>query len=218
MWRCQWHDFLHQAIEKVLLQVWSFFDNSAKKSTAYAKAVLAVKQLSVNNRGKKKLRKRFQKECRSTWLSTEKVIKRVYEDYESLLQTLPSFSKKMEMQLLQQTSSLKFLGTVYLLQEVLPILGDLSWTFPQGEVCLASIAPAIEYTADPLDEVGQQREHLARLKEDLSQNGRLQRCKLPIISPHMEEQLKNLTIKYVDALKENIENRFEGNHKSLNCI
>ena len=32
------------------------------------------------------------------------------------------------------------------------------------------------------------------------------------MSPHMEEQLKILTIKYVDALKENIENRFEGIH------
>lgn len=48
-------------VEKVLLQVWSFFYNSAKKSTAYAKAVLAVKQLSVSNRGKKKLRKQFQR-------------------------------------------------------------------------------------------------------------------------------------------------------------
>ena len=86
--------------------MWSFFDNSTKKSTAYAKAVLAVKQLSVSNRGKKKLRKRFQKACRSKWLSTEKAIG-VYEDYESLLQTLPEFAKKMEKQLLHQTSNLK---------------------------------------------------------------------------------------------------------------
>lgn len=59
---------------------------------------------------------------------------------------------------------------------------------------------------------------MARLKEDLSKNGRLQRCKLTIMSPCMEEQLKNLTIKYVDALKENIENRFEGNLKVLTVI
>ena len=45
-----------QEAEKVLLQLWSFFDHSAKKSAAYAKAVFAVKQLSVSNRGKKKLR------------------------------------------------------------------------------------------------------------------------------------------------------------------
>lgn len=31
----------------------------------------------------------------------------------------------------------------------------------------------------------------------------------------MEEQFKNLIIKYVDVLKENIEKRFEGNFKVL---
>ena len=61
-------------VEKVLIQVWSFFDSSAKESAAYAKALLAVKQLSVSNRGKKKLRKKLQKACRSRWLSTEKAI------------------------------------------------------------------------------------------------------------------------------------------------
>ena len=44
-------------VEKVLLQLWSFFENSAKKNAAYAKAVLTIKQLSVSNRGKKKVRK-----------------------------------------------------------------------------------------------------------------------------------------------------------------
>ena len=34
----------------------------------------------------------------------------------------------------------------------------------------------------------------------------------------MEEQLKKLTIKYVNALKENIENRFEGNLKVLTAF
>ena len=113
------------------------------------------------------------------------------------------------------SKQLKFLGMVYLLQEVLPILGHLSKTFQEGEACLASIAPAIEYTTDRLDEIGGQSKHLARLKEDLSENGRLQRCDLPRMTPHMEEQLKNLTRRYVDALKENIENTFDGNLKVL---
>ena len=78
-----------------------------------------------------------------------------------LLQTLRVFKEDEDATatgLLQQKTKLKFLGTVYLLREVLPILGHLSKTFQQGEVCLASIAPAIEYRADPFGEVGQQRE------------------------------------------------------------
>ena len=121
------------------------------RSAAYANTVLAVKLLSVSNRGKKKLRKKFQKACRSRWLSTEKAIEGVYEDYEPLLQTLQVFKEDGDATatgLLQQTSNLKFLGTVYLLREVLPVFGHLSKTLQQGEVCLASIAPAIEYIAD----------------------------------------------------------------------
>ena len=101
---------------------------------------------------------------------------------------------------------------------MLPILGHLSKTFQEGEICLASIAPAIEYTVDRLNDVGLQRKHLARLKEDLSENGRLQRCDLPNVTPHMEEQLNSLTTKYVDALKENIQNRFDGNLKVLTAF
>lgn len=125
-------------VENVLLQLWSFFDHSAKKSAVYAKAVLAVKQLSVSNRGKKKLRKRFQKVCRSRWLLTEQAIEAVCEDYEAFLQTLQVFKEGGVVTatgLLQQTSKLKFLGTVYLLQEVLRILGHLSKTFQEGEAC-----------------------------------------------------------------------------------
>ena len=210
-----------KVVEKVLLQLWSFFENSAKKNASYAKAVLTIKQLSVSNRGQKKLRKRFQKACRSRWLSTEKAIEGIYEDYEALVQTLRVFKESGDATatgLLQQTSNLKFLGTVYLLHEVLPILGHLSKTFQEGEVCLASIAPAIEYTADRLDDVCHQHKHLARLKEDLTDNGRLQRCDLPSLTPHMEEQLKSLTTRYLDALKENIENRFDGNLKVLTAF
>ena len=205
-------------VEKILLQLWSFFHHSAKKSASYTKAVQTVKQLSASNGGKKKLQKRLQKACRTRWLSTEKAIEGVYEDYEALLQTLRVFQESRDTTatgLLQQTCSLKFLGTAYLLQEVLPILSHLSKTFQEGEICLASIAPVIEYTVDRLNDVGHQRKHLARLKDDLSENGRLQRCDLPSMTPHMEEQLNSLTTKYVDALKENIQNRFDGNLKVL---
>ena len=202
-------------VEKILLQLWSFFHHSAKKSASYTKAMQTVKQLSASNGGKKKLQKRFQKACRTRWLSTEKAIEGVYE---ALLQTLRVFQESRDTTatgLLQQTCSLKFLGTAYLLQEVLPVLNHLSKTFQEGEICLASIAPVIEYTVDRLNDVGHQRKHLARLKDDLSENGRLQRCDLPSMTPHMEEQLNSLTTKYVDALKENIQNRFDGNLKVL---
>ena len=50
-----------QQVEKILYQPWSFFDNSAKKSAAYAKAVLTVKSLNLSRQGKKKIKTRIQK-------------------------------------------------------------------------------------------------------------------------------------------------------------
>ena len=47
-------------------------------------------------------------------------------------------------------------------------------------------------------------------KNDLKKDGRLSRCDLGIFRQFHENQLKNLT-KYIKALKENIQDRFNGN-------
>ena len=46
-------------VERILLQLWSFFDNSAKKSSAYAKSVISINEISISKKNKKNLRKRF---------------------------------------------------------------------------------------------------------------------------------------------------------------
>ena len=76
----------------------------------------------------------------------------------------------------------------------------------------------LHYTIDRLDEVASEFKHLARLKEDLSEKGRLQRCDLPSLTTDMEEPLKSLTTRYIAALKENIENRFDGNLQVLTAF
>jgi hypothetical protein len=75
-----------KTVEKVLLQLWTFFKNSAKRSAAYAKAAVAAKVLVVqNNKSKKVIAK---KACRTRWLSTDLAIKGVFEDFVPLTQTL----------------------------------------------------------------------------------------------------------------------------------
>ena len=59
----------------------------------------------------------------------ERAIDGVVEDFEALLQTLRVFKESNDataISLLHQISNLKFLGTVYLLHDVLPILGCTS--------------------------------------------------------------------------------------------
>ena len=51
----------------------------------------------------------------------------------------------------------------------------------------------------------------ADLKNDPKDDGRLNRCNLGIFSEFHKNQLKDLTTTYIKALKENIQDRFDGN-------
>lgn len=74
-------------MEKILIQLWSFFNNSAK-TTAYGKAVMAIKEIHLSAKGRKKVAKSFKKACRTRWLSMDRAIEGVFDDFEALFQTL----------------------------------------------------------------------------------------------------------------------------------
>lgn len=59
--------------------------------------------------------------------------------------------------------------------------------------------------------------HLDQVKKDLSEQGRLHRCDLSLTLT-IEQQLNNLTVKYIDALKDNIKNRFDGSLEVLTAF
>jgi len=42
-------------VEKILIQLWLLFHNSAKKLAAYAKTVVNYKQISLSTQGNKKI-------------------------------------------------------------------------------------------------------------------------------------------------------------------
>ena len=99
------------------MQLWKYFDNSAKRAAAYAKAVMNLKKVQVRTKKqKKRLRKRFKKACRTCWLSTEHSIDSVFEDYEALLQTLRIFKPGGDATAtgwLTEVGNIKFLGAVF---------------------------------------------------------------------------------------------------------
>lgn len=51
-----------KTVEKLLVQLWSFFKNSAKKTAAYAKESKAI---TLSEEGNKKVAKKFSKACRT---------------------------------------------------------------------------------------------------------------------------------------------------------
>lgn len=159
-----------KTVEKILLQLWSFFNNSAKNTPAYAKAVKESNAITLSKEGSKRLAKKFKKACRSRWLSTERAIHGVFENFTALTQTLRVLKEEGDASapgLLQQVSNIKFLGTVYLLQQVLPALSHLRRSFQGGNVSFAAIEPAIKFTIDEIKDVANQQKPLKQLKKDL---------------------------------------------------
>jgi hypothetical protein len=160
-------------VEKIILQLWKYFDNSAKRAAAYSKAVM--KKVHVRTKKeKKRLRKRFKNACRTRWLSIEQSlsIDSVFEDYEALLQTLRIFKEDGDATatgLLTQVGNIKFLGAVYLLHKTLPELSNLCKAFQKGAVSFAAVSPAVDYTLDELDNVANNFSFISDLKNDLKQ-------------------------------------------------
>lgn len=128
-----------------------------------------------------------------------------------LIQTLQIYSNDCDpvaINLITEIKSKKFVGAVYLLHEVLPILSHLSRAFQKGNISFAVIAPAVEFILEALKSVAEKQSPLECLRRDLAEDGRLHYSGLTPLTAHDETLLRNLTSKYVHALQDNIASRF----------
>ena len=211
-----------KVVEKVLVQLWTFFKNSAKRSATYAKAAVAAKALVVqNDKSKKVIAKKVKKACKTRWLSTDLEIRGVFEDFVPLTQTLGLY-KELEndstaIGLLKQTVNIQFLSVVYLLHTVLPALSRLSKAFQRETVSFSAIQPAIDYTLDQLAEIAAEEKPLRKLQKNLGEGGRLATREISLTAT-AESYLENLTVKYTDSLKDNINNRFSESLPALSAF
>lgn len=188
-----------KVVEKILVQLWSFFKNSSERSASYAKAAVAAKSLLVTSKeGKRVVAKKLKKACRTRWLSTEMAIQGIFQDFVPLTQTLRVFKEpkgdSTATGLLQQIANIKFLSVVYLMHEVLPLLSHLSKAFQRGTVSFSAIEPAIKYTTDQITEIATEKRPLLQLKKGLGEGGRLSGTELTL-TPSSESYLENLTVR-----------------------
>lgn len=198
-----------QEVERWLLQVWKFFDNSPKCLAAYLKIQMSVKQLQEPSKeAKDKCMWRLATATQTRWLSLGKAIKGVHRDYIPLMLTLKYFEEQdaQASGLLGKMHNAKFIGVVTIMNDILPILNRLSCTFQQGKFSFAHIQPALEKCFDDLMTL-QTEVPINEFQSDLSLNGRLRQAELTL-SDRNEQFLRNSLAKYVSSLKESIKNRF----------
>ena len=197
-------------IELWLRQLWKMFENSPKRMAMYMKVKLQVKSVDLSDKGKKIVGKKLKKACQTRWLSFYAATAALFEDYLAVLQTLRQLKDDdaIACGLLSKVKTAKFIGAIYILNAVLPILSSLSKTFQKGTINFSHIKPSIDYTLAKLNEVMQAKSPILDLKDLLPDSGRLQLSEVSL-TPAMEEQLFNLLAKYVRSLKENIHRRFD---------
>ena len=198
-------------MELWLRQLWKLFENSPKRTAALYEVQVNLSKLpSVSKKARTAVTRKLKKACKTRWLSFDAAVDAMFSEYVAVLQTLNNIANDpVAYGLLQKVKTVKFLGAIYILHEVLPILATLSKVFQKGSVNFSSIDPAIKYSLAKLTKIQVTNSPISRLKVDLSSAGRLRFVAEEIsFTQSKEQELKNLTAKYIMALTENIKIRF----------
>ena len=198
-------------VETILWQLWKIFENFPKKTSKYLKIQLAYKSLTqVTCSAKKIVLRKVRKSCRTRWLSLDRSVEGVYLDFVPHMQTLQHFSETdaVDAGLLSKMRTPKFIGAIYILNQVLPALSTLSKTFQKGTVNFARIKPAIKATQSAFDRVVEDNTVITQMQADLAEDGRLSLCGMNP-TPYQYREVTCLLSKYVVSLKKNIDHRFQ---------
>ena len=198
-------------VHNCLRQVWQLLENSPKKMATFIKIQANVNTVQLSTKGKKAVATKLQKACKTRWLSFEASVKSVKKCIYPLLLALKELGPESATAggLYKKMYSGYFLGTIYLLGEVLPILSTLSKTFQKGELSYAHIKGSIGYAKAQLNELiedAKKTEFIKNLTADL-RNGPLSATNVELTQSD-ERRLANLKVKYVTSLIQNIDKRF----------
>lgn len=209
-------------VETVVTQLWKLFENSPKRLACYLKVQQQLKSLQLNNeKSRKMVAKKLKKACDTRWLSFNSAIQSLYADFVAVLQTLKQLKQDPAQPaaygLLKKINKVKFIGAVYILKWVLPILANLSKSFQKGAINYASIKPSIDYSKDRLNDIKISEEPIKQLKQDLSDGGRLETLEL-VCTEGNAKDLQGLLQKYIKALVKNIDKRFKSSLPVLSAF
>ena len=147
-------------VETNLRQLWSLFEHS-NKTALYAKVQMDLTSLNLNENTKKAVVRKIQKACRTRWLLLGL---RLLND-----ERHDAAAKGLFMHL----NSFKFIGTIYILSQVIPILDTVFKIFQKGSVTFSHIAPNLAYAKMKLQEEALSRRAITDAVRDLQPNGRL---------------------------------------------
>ena len=151
-------------------------------------------------------------------MSFHKSIQAVRQQYEAILQTLNLLDKELNNAtahgLLPKIHTSKFLGAVYILKEVLPILSKMSTVFQKDALNFFLMAPVVSLTKEKLRNVGSKP--LENLKMDMKSFKEMS-SELKL-TDHQEREVQTMSEKFIEAPIQNIDRWFDDSSEILSAL
>ena len=192
-----------------LTQLWKLFEYSNKKLAAFIKTQINLINLKLLGNVKKKTAKKLKKACKTRWLSTESSVKSAIENYSAIVQTLMQLESACATSagLLKKCNTGKFLSTLFILNDILPILANISRSFQKSVVNFSRIKPCLEYAKAELEKLASSQTSEDKFREEIHQleeRGLLQFNMKDSVYTDMTKLKK----KYIASLVTHIDERF----------
>ena len=100
----------------------------------FLKCQLELKKVQLNHteEARKQLTKRLKKACQTQWLSFDASVTAALQSYEAILLSLQEIDDATAIGLIPKLKQMKFIGALYILNLILPVLASLSREFQAG--------------------------------------------------------------------------------------
>ena len=206
-----------QTIEVTLRQLWKWLEYP-KRCSAFLKVCVTLQKIKLANDEPAKQKKlstslavKIQK-ARRTRLSTGQSVSSICRNLVALMQTLRQFKDNdaTAQGLLQRMNNTKFVGTMLLMNAVLPHLNTLSKLFQKDHTCYTSIRTALESTKSRIAEIRTSLDLVSELQTAIQAGGDYASLDLELKEDgQVETFLKNLVVNYTTALERNLDRRFQ---------
>ena len=164
--------------------------------------------VQLTKRGSKKLNKRMKKACKTRWLSFDKSVVAILDEYKAVVQTLRVLDEEEKCPishgLLARITDFKFLAGLCMLEKVLPVLANLSKTFQYGSFNFSQTGPSISYAKWKLNKITENDDVITDLRKKIKDNSYEMLTPKLLESEFKIEAARGLVGGYITAMQKNI--------------
>nr|XP_033807729.1 zinc finger and BTB domain-containing protein 25 isoform X2 [Geotrypetes seraphini]XP_033807730.1 zinc finger and BTB domain-containing protein 25 isoform X2 [Geotrypetes seraphini]XP_033807731.1 zinc finger and BTB domain-containing protein 25 isoform X2 [Geotrypetes seraphini]XP_033807732.1 zinc finger and BTB domain-containing protein 25 isoform X2 [Geotrypetes seraphini]XP_033807733.1 zinc finger and BTB domain-containing protein 25 isoform X2 [Geotrypetes seraphini]XP_033807734.1 zinc len=198
-------------VEGWAAEIWRLFENSSAMAELYLEELVQARGVGeIGPDVKTSVKLVLQEKCKIRHSSFITSIMAVYNDYIALLNIFRTVQDAgaTEHTLFHKISSVHFIGTVYILKDIYPVLLAVTKIFQKGKVNFTTMESSVYYAVHQLNEALNSKKSIIKLKEDLQPEGRLGLSNI-FLGAEDEKDLTQLLEDCVSAIKSNLQSRFD---------